>query len=109
MDVVVERGMAKPEAIRRWGLIGYAEDDDAESLEARTGDDPLRIMAVAVFGGNRTDAIISREDALRILSDKANRALIAEGRVAIVIDGALATRFNVYIAQLLADFRRVAL
>ena len=26
-----------------------------------------------------------------------------------VIDGALATRFNVYIAQLLADFRRVAL
>lgn len=26
-----------------------------------------------------------------------------------VIDGALATRFNVYLAQLLADFRRVAL
>jgi len=26
-----------------------------------------------------------------------------------VIDGALATRFNVYVAQLLADFRRVAL
>jgi len=26
-----------------------------------------------------------------------------------VIDGALATRFNVYIAQLLADFRRAVL
>ncbi len=26
-----------------------------------------------------------------------------------VIDGALATRFNVYLAQLLADFRRVLL
>jgi len=26
-----------------------------------------------------------------------------------VIDGALATRFNVYLAQLLADFRRVML
>jgi pyruvate dehydrogenase E2 component (dihydrolipoamide acetyltransferase) len=26
-----------------------------------------------------------------------------------VIDGALATRFNVYLAELLADFRRVVL
>jgi pyruvate dehydrogenase E2 component (dihydrolipoamide acetyltransferase) len=26
-----------------------------------------------------------------------------------VIDGALATRFNVYIAQLMSDFRRAAL
>ncbi|WP_398313349.1 hypothetical protein [Zoogloea sp.] len=26
-----------------------------------------------------------------------------------MIDGALATRFNVYLAQLLADFRRVML
>ena len=42
-------------------------------------------------------------------------AMLSVGVIAFInlklirIDGALATRFNVYIAQLLADFRRVAL
>jgi hypothetical protein len=86
MDIVIERNAVSPEAIKRWGPVGYAEDGGAP--EERVGDDPMRIMAKAVFGTNRTDLVISRADALGILSEKANRALIAEGRVVIVVGSA---------------------
>jgi hypothetical protein len=86
MDVVVERNAVSPESIKRWGIVGYAED--GEAAEARVGDDPMRIMAKAVFGKNRTDAVVSRDDALAILSEKANRALIAAGRIVFVIGSA---------------------
>jgi hypothetical protein len=86
MDIVIERNAVSPEAIKRWGSVGYAEDGGAP--EDRIGDDPMRIMAKAVFGTNRTDVVISRADALGILSEKANRALIAQGRVVIVIGSA---------------------
>ncbi len=87
MEIVLERNTVKPDAVRRWGVAGYAEDDGSEPWEARAGDDPLRIMAVAVFGSNRTDVVISREDALRVLSSE-NRALLAEGRVVILVESA---------------------
>ena len=87
MNKILERNLVSPEAIHRWGLVGYTNDLVAASLEERTGDNPLRIAASAVFGTARTDLVISREEALRILSLPENRALLREGRVVIVIDG----------------------
>lgn len=86
MNTILERNLVSPEAIRRWGLVGYTEDLQTASLEERTGDNPLRIAASGVFGTSRTDLVISREDALKILTIPANRTLLQEGRVVVVID-----------------------
>jgi hypothetical protein len=56
------------------------------SLEERVGDEPLKILAYEVFGTLRTDLVITRDDALRLLSRPENVRLITEGRVVIVCD-----------------------
>ena len=46
----------------------------------------LRIMAYQIFGTLRTDTVITRTDALKILGDPANRELIKTGRIVFVLD-----------------------
>lgn len=86
MNTILERNLVAPEAIYRWSIVGYTDDLEAAALEERTGDNPLRIAASGVFGTSRTDLIISREEALRILALPENRRLLREGRVVVVID-----------------------
>jgi len=84
MVPVLERRNVEPAALAAWGPAGYAEAVDAAAWE-RVGDDPLRVIARAVFGTNRTDIVLSREDAARILALPENRALVARGRVLVVL------------------------
>jgi hypothetical protein len=86
MNTILERNIVSPEAIRRWGIVGYTDNLKAAMLEERTGDNPLRIVASGVFGTSRTDIIISREEALRILALPENRELLREGRIVVVIE-----------------------
>ncbi len=86
MNTILERNIVAPEAIRRWGIVGYTDDLASAALEGRMGDNPLRIAATGVFGTSRTDLVISREEALRILALPENRALLREGRVVVVVD-----------------------
>jgi hypothetical protein len=60
-------------------------------LEALVGPNPLRVIARGVFGTRPTDPIIDRDDALLILSSEHNRALLREGKVAIVLDNTTLT------------------
>lgn len=85
MNLLVERNAVSPEALARWGEVGYARSLSVESLD-RVGESPLKIVAAAVFGTGRTDLVISRDDALKILGRPENRALVAEGRVLFVLD-----------------------
>ncbi|MDR0644567.1 MAG: polymerase [Treponema sp.] len=57
-----------------------------ESLESFVGEKPLRIMAVGVFGVSPTDIIISRDDAMLILSSEANRKLLQEARIVFALN-----------------------
>jgi hypothetical protein len=63
--------------------VGYAS---AIPNGDRVGDDPLLVMATAIFGTDRTDLVISRDDATAILGLSANRDLLREGKVTIVLD-----------------------
>jgi hypothetical protein len=85
MGPVLERNAVDPAYLRRWGMVGYAKDADAAAIEERAGTDPFRIMARGVFGTNRTDLLISREDAVKILSNPDNRRLLMEGRIMVVV------------------------
>jgi hypothetical protein len=89
MKLLLEKNGVDPEAIEAWGEVGYVKADALRdsSLLARLGESPLRIDATALFGTDRTDLIIPADEAMKILASPENRALLAAGKVVIVIDG----------------------
>lgn len=86
MNTIYERSMVQPEVIKESGLVSYDYSDNPQRYEKRIGYDPLYIKAQKVFGRNRTDPIISREDALKILTVPENIKLLQEGKVVILLD-----------------------
>lgn len=87
MNCVYERNMAAPEAIRERGLVAYAGsgEDIVLKYESRIGQSPLRIVARGVFGTIRCDVVIARDDALSIVGDERNLALLRDARVIFVL------------------------
>ncbi|HPE89038.1 MAG TPA: hypothetical protein PLH55_05960 [Spirochaetales bacterium] len=86
MNAIIERNLLYPDALRERGAVGYAVGLDDPVIASRAGDSPLRVIASAIFGSNRTDAVISADDALKILGSPANRELARQGKVVFVID-----------------------
>jgi hypothetical protein len=78
------------ESVLRPGPSGLSAE-----IAAFAGTNPLRILARGCFGIRPTDLIIDREDALLIISSEANRRLLREGKVVIVLnDGVLKSRLE---------------
>ncbi len=103
LTLLYERNMVAPERAKSAGIVRYVEarrvlratptglDDDIREL---VGDNPARILARGLFGVQPTDPIIDRADALELISSDANRQLLREGRVVIVLaDEVLGYRF----------------
>jgi outer membrane protein OmpA-like peptidoglycan-associated protein len=91
MDLVYERGMVDSDLVREQGMVHYNivqydYSNDEDRYRARIGMRPLHITARQIFGQNFTDPVISRTDALRILSEPRNLRLLKEGRVVILLD-----------------------
>jgi outer membrane protein OmpA-like peptidoglycan-associated protein len=86
MDLVYEKGMMDPALQRKQGLVRYDYSGDEDRYADRIGVRPLHITARQIFGQNFTDPVISRTDALRILSEPQNLRLLKEGRVVILLD-----------------------
>ena len=86
MNLVLDRGMCNPEALARWGMVGYALDPDEDAAVLRVCNFPLRLAARGVFGDMHTDIVISTDGARKLLTLAENIALLREGRVVIVYD-----------------------
>jgi hypothetical protein len=100
MNLLYERNILDPEASpgktqTRATLVRYVSESSifrpspsglSPELAELVGTKPLRIIARSVFGVRPTDPIIDKEDALVILSSEANRRLLREGRVAMVLN-----------------------
>jgi outer membrane protein OmpA-like peptidoglycan-associated protein len=86
MELIYERNMMTPQNALNTGIVQYAYTDDMSPYADRIGKDPLRITARKIYGKNRTDPVIARNDAIRILSLPENRALLESGRVVILLD-----------------------
>ncbi|MBP5283150.1 MAG: OmpA family protein, partial [Treponema sp.] len=86
MDLIYERGMGNPEVEKTAGMVHYHWSNDENLYKDRIGNDPLRIKARKVFGEYRTDPVITREDALKILTIPQNMELLREGRIVILLD-----------------------
>ncbi len=86
MNSIFEKNIVNPETVMKEGLVGYHYSDEISLYEDRVGSDPLYIKATQVFGRNRTDPIIKRRDALKILTVPENIKLLQEGKVVILLD-----------------------
>lgn len=86
MTLLYERNMMDPETARQNGIVAYDYTEDATRYRERIGIDPLWIKARKVYGINRTDPVISRTDALKILSVPENLELLRTGKVVILLD-----------------------
>lgn len=75
-----------PDVFTDRGVVSYTTSLDPEDWEAVVGTSPLRILARETFGINRTDIIVNQRDAARLLSTEANRRVLAEGRVLVILD-----------------------
>lgn len=86
MNSIYEKNSVNPETIINEGLVGYHYSDDTSLYEDRVGTDPLYIKAAQVYGRNRTDPIIKRSEALKILTVPENIKLLQEGKVVVLLD-----------------------
>ena len=86
MEIVYEKNLADPYVVKEDGLVGYHYSDDSSYYFDRVGADPLYIKATEVYGRNRTDPIIKKKDALKILTIADNIKLMQEGKVVILLD-----------------------
>ena len=84
MQLILERNRVNPEILRTSGICGWAQDSNSPEIILRTGQDPLRILAFKIFGTKRSDIIITKQDALKILLNENNRKLIENGKIVIV-------------------------
>ena len=86
MNLIYERNMGNPDSESKNGMIHYDWRDDESAYHSRIGSDPLHVKARKVYGHLRTDPVISREDALKILSVPENVRLLQEGKVVVLLD-----------------------
>ena len=86
MDLLYEKNMTYSDVAKSEGIVCYSWTDDESLYRDRIGKDPLRISARKVYGANRTDPVISRTDALKILSVPENLQLLKEGKIVILLD-----------------------
>jgi hypothetical protein len=66
-------------------MVAYSETETHSDLLERIGAAPLRTVARGVFGINGTDLLLPGEAVDRLLVREANRELLSQGRVLIVI------------------------
>ena len=86
MNIIYEKNSADPQIVIESGLVSYDYSNNTERYSARVGNDPLYIKATEVYGINRTDPVIKRTDALKILTIPENVELLKQGKVVILLD-----------------------
>ncbi|WP_252714458.1 OmpA family protein [Treponema pectinovorum] len=86
MNLIYERNMGDPKIESEQGFVHYDWSEDENRYKDRIGIDPLHISARKVYGRFRTDPVISRKDALKILSVPANLELLRQGKVVVLLD-----------------------
>ncbi len=86
MNIVYEKNIADSQIVQTEGLVEYNWQDNFELYENKVGGNPLYIKACRVYGRNRTDPVIRRKDALKILTVEENRNLLRDGKVVILLD-----------------------
>ena len=83
--VVIGPGQVEPEAGKTKGIVRFFSKLDAAGIEDRVGADPMRLRAAGAAPGQGGDALISEQDALRLVLARRANDFVASCRVAVVL------------------------
>jgi hypothetical protein len=83
---VLNKWMCDPEYLKKWGMAAYTESNDETAFLDRIGLFPLRTMAHQVFGKHHSDILLPGDVVKKLLSNKANRSMLQQGRILIIIE-----------------------
>lgn len=86
MEVIYEKNMVDPNFSKLKGTVRYDYSDDESRYKDQAGSNPLHILAKECFGENRSDLVIKKEDALKILCVPENIDLLKQGKVVILLN-----------------------
>jgi len=86
MNLVLDKSLCRPDALARWGMVGYAQSLDDDVVALRAGMAPLRLAARGVFGDKATDLVLPTLGARQLLTLPENIAMLQECRIVIVYD-----------------------
>lgn len=86
MNIIYEKNIVNASTSIARGIVKYDYQDDFRRFEDIIGYDALYIRATQVYGRNRTDPIIKKSDALKILTVPENVDLLNQGKVVILLD-----------------------
>jgi len=86
MNLIYEKNMTDPLLVKKIGIVQYSDSLNKDDYKNRVGTRPLQITAREVYGVNRTDPVISRTDALKILSKPENLELLKQGRIVLLLN-----------------------
>lgn len=86
IEPVLAHEMVDPEVLESRGMLSYIHSADPAAYAAHVGAHPLTITAYAVYGTNDTDLVIAEDAARMLLCTEANRRLLRQGRVVVIID-----------------------
>lgn len=70
----------------KYGIVGYAKTVDGAAKLDRVGKKPGKVKAIKASGENRTDVVISQDDAADIRSAAKNLKFLSQCRVILVVD-----------------------
>jgi hypothetical protein len=86
MNLVLDRSMCRPDALGKWGMVGYAQSLDDDVVALRAGPLPLRLAARGVFGDKATDLVLPTQGVRQLLTLPENIAFLQQCRIVIVYD-----------------------
>ncbi|MCR5400142.1 MAG: OmpA family protein [Treponema sp.] len=86
MNLIFEKNMVNREVAMDNGIVYYHYSDDFTLFEDKVGTDPLYIKAFKVYGRNRCDPVIRKNDAWKIIALEENKKLFQEGKVVVLLD-----------------------
>jgi len=85
-QIVYGDAKVSPNYLREYGMAGYANSVSQAESQKRIGDNPLIIKAIKAVGSNKTDFVISDNDAARIMAADALGNFLKDCKVSIVLN-----------------------
>lgn len=82
-ETVLSKENIDPAILNEYGYVTYYPEQTTLTEET-VGDNPLRLLATAVFGVRHTDIVIHESDARKLLGRSSNIELLKNGKIHII-------------------------
>jgi hypothetical protein len=83
---IFNRKIANPSSVQEFGMVSYLNNPKSQELNKRVGKNPYWVVPVSIVGKNKTNLVISYEEAKKILASPVSRKNIHLCKVVILVN-----------------------